>query len=62
LSPGYLRSATLLGRETAHGFAVSFGLDSGKKFCASTPISASKSIYQKIGYQPICDVQDWSFE
>jgi len=24
--------------------------------------STSNSIYQKIGYQPVCDVQDWIFE
>ena len=22
----------------------------------------SNSIYQKIGYRPVCDVQDWIFE
>lgn len=77
-----------LGRETAHGFAVSLVytpsplrnrgyatscvaaltqrmLDSGKQFCCLyTDLSnpTSNSIYQKIGYQPICDVQDWVFE
>lgn len=40
-------------------------LDSGKKFCclyADLANPASNSIYQKIGYQPVCDVQDWIFE
>ncbi len=40
-------------------------LDSGKKFCclyADLANPASNSIYQKIGYQPVCDVQDWVFE
>jgi predicted GNAT family acetyltransferase len=40
-------------------------LESGKHFCCLyTDLSnpASNSIYQKIGYQPICDVQDWIFE
>jgi predicted GNAT family acetyltransferase len=40
-------------------------LDSGKQFCCLyTDLSnpSSNSIYQKIGYQPICDVQDWIFE
>jgi predicted GNAT family acetyltransferase len=40
-------------------------LDSGKQFCCLyTDLSnpTSNSIYQKIGYQPICDVQDWIFE
>jgi uncharacterized protein len=40
-------------------------LDSGKKFCCLYTDLAnptSNSIYQKIGYQPICDVQDWVFE
>jgi uncharacterized protein len=77
-----------LGRETAHGFAVSLvytpahlrnrgyatscvaaltqrTLDSGKRFCCLYTDLAnptSNSIYQTIGYQPICDVQDWIFE
>jgi predicted GNAT family acetyltransferase len=77
-----------LGRETAHGFAVSLvytpphlrnkgyatscvaaltqrTLASGKRFCCLYTDLAnptSNSIYQKIGYQPICDVQDWVFE
>ena len=76
-----------LGRETAHGFAVSLVytpphlrnkgyatscvaaltqrmLDSGKQFCClytDLSNSTSNSIYQKIGYRPICDVQDWVF-
>jgi uncharacterized protein len=40
-------------------------LDSGKRFCCLyTDLTnpTSNSIYQKIGYQPICDVQDWLFE
>lgn len=40
-------------------------LDSGKKFCCLyTDLAnpASNSIYQRIGYQPICDVQDWVFD
>jgi predicted GNAT family acetyltransferase len=40
-------------------------LDSGKTFCCLyTDLSnpTSNSIYQKIGYRPICDVQDWIFE
>jgi len=40
-------------------------LGSGKQFCCLyTDLSnpTSNSIYQKIGYQPICDVQDWVFE
>ena len=40
-------------------------LHSGKHFCCLYTDLAnptSNSIYQKIGYQPICDVQDWIFE
>ena len=40
-------------------------LESGKTFCCLyTDLSnpTPNSIYQKIGYQPICDVQDWVFE
>jgi len=40
-------------------------LDSGKQFCClytDLSNSTSNSIYQKISYQPICDVQDWVFE
>jgi predicted GNAT family acetyltransferase len=40
-------------------------LDSDKQFCCLYTDLAnptSNSIYQKIGYQPICDVQDWIFE
>ena len=40
-------------------------LHSGKNFCCLyTDLTnrTSNSIYQKIGYQPICDVQDWIFE
>lgn len=40
-------------------------LDSGKKFCCLyTDLSnpTSNSIYQKIGYRSVCDVQDWVFE
>jgi predicted GNAT family acetyltransferase len=40
-------------------------LESGKKFCCLYTDLAnptSNSIYQKIGYHPICDVQDWIFE
>jgi uncharacterized protein len=40
-------------------------LDGGKTFCClftDLENPTSNSIYQKIGYQPICDVQDWVFE
>jgi len=40
-------------------------LDSGKKFCCLYTDLAnptSNSIYQKIGYRPVCDVQHWIFE
>jgi GNAT superfamily N-acetyltransferase len=40
-------------------------LDSGKRFCCLYTDLAnptSNSIYQKIGYQSICDVQDYVFE
>jgi predicted GNAT family acetyltransferase len=40
-------------------------LDSGKRFCCLyTDLTnpTSNLIYRKIGYQPICDVQDWIFE
>ena len=40
-------------------------LNGGKKFCCLyTDLAnpASNSIYQKIGYRPVCDVQDWIFE
>jgi predicted GNAT family acetyltransferase len=40
-------------------------LDSGKSFCClytDLTNSTSNSIYQKIGYRPVCDVQDWIFE
>jgi predicted GNAT family acetyltransferase len=40
-------------------------LESGKRFCSLYTDLAnptSNSIYQKIGYQPICEVQDWVFE
>lgn len=40
-------------------------LDSGKRFCCLyTDLTnpTSNAIYQKIGYQSICDVQDWVFE
>jgi predicted GNAT family acetyltransferase len=40
-------------------------LDSGKTFCCLYTDHAnptSNSIYQKIGYRPVCDVQDWIFE
>lgn len=40
-------------------------LESGKRFCCLYTDLAnptSNSIYQKIGYQPVCDVQDWIFE
>jgi len=39
-------------------------LDGGKTFCclfADLSNHTSNSIYQKIGYQPICDVDDWIF-
>ena len=39
-------------------------LDAGKRFCCLYTDLAnptSNSIYQKIGYQPTCDVQDWVF-
>ena len=40
-------------------------LDRGKRFCAlytdlANPVS--NSIYQKIGYSPLCDSQLWRFE
>ena len=37
----------------------------GKSFCClytDLANSTSNSIYQKIGYRPVCDVQDWIFE
>jgi hypothetical protein len=40
-------------------------VDSGKKFCCLyTDLTnpTSNSIYRKIGYRPVCDVQDWIFE
>lgn len=40
-------------------------LDNGKSFCCLYTDLAnptSNSIYQKIGYRPVCDVQDWIFE
>jgi uncharacterized protein len=40
-------------------------LDSGKRFCclyADLANPTSNSLYRKIGYQPICDVQDSVFE
>jgi predicted GNAT family acetyltransferase len=40
-------------------------LDSDKKFCCLYTDLAnptSNSIYQKIGYRPVCDVQHWIFE
>lgn len=40
-------------------------LDSGKNFCclyADLANQTSNTIYQKIGYQPICDVQLWVFD
>ncbi len=40
-------------------------LDSGKKFCCLFTDLAnptSNSIYRKIGYREICDVDDWIFE
>jgi predicted GNAT family acetyltransferase len=40
-------------------------LDSGKRFCClytDLANAISNSIYQKIGYRPICDVQDWVFD
>ena len=40
-------------------------LDNGKKFCCLFTDLAnptSNSIYQKIGYREICDVDDWIFE
>ena len=40
-------------------------LDSGKRFCCLYTDLAnptSNRIYQKIGYQPVCDCQDWLFE
>ena len=40
-------------------------LDSGKSFCClytDLANSTSNSVYQKIGYRPVCDVQDWIFE
>jgi len=39
-------------------------LDAGKKFCCLYTDLAkptSNSIYQKLGYRPVCDVQDWIF-
>jgi predicted GNAT family acetyltransferase len=40
-------------------------LDSGKRFCALYTDLAnptSNGIYQKIGYAPVCDCQDWLFD
>lgn len=40
-------------------------LDSGKHFCclyADLSNPTSNGIYRKIGYQPVCDVQDWVFD
>jgi hypothetical protein len=40
-------------------------LDSGKRFCCLyTDLTnpTSNSIYQRIGYREICDVDDWIFE
>jgi uncharacterized protein len=40
-------------------------LDCGKSFCclyADLANPTSNSIYQKIGYRPICDVQHWVFK
>lgn len=40
-------------------------LDSGIRFCflyTDLSNSTSNSIYQKIGYQPVCDVMDYDFE
>jgi uncharacterized protein len=40
-------------------------LDSSKKFCclyADLANPESNSIYRKIGYHPVCDVQDWILE
>ena len=55
-----------------HGYATSCVaaltqrmLDCGKSFCclyADLANLSSNSIYQKIGFQPICDVQHWVFE
>jgi len=39
-------------------------LDSGKTFCCLyTDLSnpTSNSIYQRIGYRPVCDTQLWKF-
>lgn len=40
-------------------------IEFGKKFCCLYTDLAnptSNSIYQKIGYRPVCDVQHWTFE
>lgn len=40
-------------------------LDSGKRFCCLyTDLTnpTSNAIYQKIGYEPVCDSEDWVFE
>jgi uncharacterized protein len=40
-------------------------LDSGKRFCCLyTDLTnpTSNAIYQKIGYDPVCDSEDWVFE
>jgi len=40
-------------------------LEAGKNFCCLYTDLAnptSNGIYRKIGYQPVCDVQDWIFE
>ena len=40
-------------------------LDNGKRFCCLFTDLAnptSNSIYQRIGYGEICDVEDWIFE
>jgi hypothetical protein len=37
-------------------------LASGNDFYSSPRLSPDGGIYQKIGYRPICDVQDWLFK
>jgi hypothetical protein len=40
-------------------------LDQGVRFCflyTDLANPTSNSIYQRIGYAPVCDVMDWTFE
>jgi hypothetical protein len=57
-------------RGRGYGSAVTAGasqraLDQGVRFCflyTDLANPTSNSIYQRIGYAPVCDVMDWSFE